>query len=170
MTGLSLEQDIQGLWSAGLHFISMFLLLFYMMEVLWSICGKFLFLGLDFFEPVVDYGISQCSLVYHRAGFDHSHCCLAKNLIFFIFVLFKPIFLLRHNFNNKKFLIASMFFSCLLTFKVFKFEICDFLLLLAKIRTWRSEFHRMLKLLTSSRFVCWRQVNKHSSRRLLWPW
>ena len=33
MTGLSLEQDIQGLWSAGLHLISMFLLLFYLMEV-----------------------------------------------------------------------------------------------------------------------------------------
>ena len=33
MTGLSLEQDIQGLWSAGLHLISMFLLLFHLMEV-----------------------------------------------------------------------------------------------------------------------------------------
>lgn len=44
MTGLSLEQDIQGLWSAGLHLISIFLLLFHLMEnwstqSLWYIIG-----------------------------------------------------------------------------------------------------------------------------------
>ena len=128
MTGLSLEQDIQGLWSAGLHFISMFLLLFYMMEVLWSICGKFLFLGLDFFEPVVDYGISQCSLVYHRAGFDHSHCCLAKNLIF-LFLYLSNLFSYWHTILTiKNFWLRRCFFlACwLLKFSNLKFAIFSF--------------------------------------------